>query len=459
MLERRSGRILNVASTAAFQPGPLMAVYYATKAYVLSFSEALASETAGTGVTVTALCPGPVPTEFQKRAGTEKGTLATGPLAVPARVVAAAGYRGLLRGDPLVVPGVREQGHRPGAPPLATPPGHRDLAAAPGEVALTPLITSPRCRSPLFIPPCGRWFAERLGEPTPPQREGWPRIRAGQHTLIAAPTGSGKTLAAFLSAIDALLAARAPTLPDDDAGPLRLAAARRSATTCRRTSSAPLAEIRERMDPSLPEVRVLVRTGDTPRERARARWRKRPPHILVTTPESLYILLTSDGGRRMLAHGATVIVDEIHALARDKRGSHLALSLERLEALAGAPFQRIGLSATQKPLDDVAPLPRRRGPRVRARRRGSPARRSTSAIEVPASPLTAVCSHEVWDEIYARIAELVARAPHDARLRQHAQDGRAHRRAARARASGEDAGHLPPRQPLARSAASTPSSG
>ena len=105
MLERRSGRILNVASTAAFQPGPLMAVYYATKAYVLSFSEALASETAGTGVTVTALCPGPVPTEFQKRAGTEKGTLATGPLAVPARVVAAAGYRGLLRGDPLVVPG------------------------------------------------------------------------------------------------------------------------------------------------------------------------------------------------------------------------------------------------------------------------------------------------------------------------------------------------------------------
>jgi len=106
MLERRSGRILNVASTAAFQPGPLMAVYYATKAYVLSFSEALASETAGTGVTVTALCPGPVATEFQKRAGTEKGTLATGPLAVPARAVAFAGYEGMLRGDPLVIPGL-----------------------------------------------------------------------------------------------------------------------------------------------------------------------------------------------------------------------------------------------------------------------------------------------------------------------------------------------------------------
>jgi short-subunit dehydrogenase len=106
MLERRSGRILNVASTAAFQPGPLMAVYYATKAYVLSFSEALASETAGTGVTVTALCPGPVLTEFQKRAGTEKTVLFTGPLAVAARDVAAAAYRGMLRGDPLVIPGI-----------------------------------------------------------------------------------------------------------------------------------------------------------------------------------------------------------------------------------------------------------------------------------------------------------------------------------------------------------------
>lgn len=106
MLARRSGRILNVASTAAFQPGPLMAVYYATKAYVLSFSEALASETEGTGVTVTALCPGPVGTEFQKRAGTEKGVLVTGPLALPAREVAEAGYRGMLRGSPLVVPGL-----------------------------------------------------------------------------------------------------------------------------------------------------------------------------------------------------------------------------------------------------------------------------------------------------------------------------------------------------------------
>jgi short-subunit dehydrogenase len=106
MLERRSGRILNVASTAAFQPGPLMAVYYATKAYVLSFSEALASETSGTGVTVTALCPGPVPTEFQRRAGTEKTTLVSGPLSVPASAVAEAGYRGMLRGRPLVVPGV-----------------------------------------------------------------------------------------------------------------------------------------------------------------------------------------------------------------------------------------------------------------------------------------------------------------------------------------------------------------
>src|SRR5262249_48625854 len=159
------------------------------------------------------------------------------------------------------------------------------------------------------------------------------------------------------------------------------------------------------VDPSLPEVRALVRTGDTP-QKARASMTRKPPHILVTTPESLYILLTSDGGRRLLKDVRTVIVDEIHALARDKRGSHLALSLERLEALVTGPLQRIGLSATQKPLSDVGRF------LVGVNRECSLVdtghlRQLDLAIEVPPSPLSAVCSHEQWDEIYERIAALV----------------------------------------------------
>src|SRR6185295_11156766 len=200
-----------------------------------------------------------------------------------------------------------------------------------------------------FHPSVRDWFGARLGEPTPPQRDGWPLIREGRHTLIAAPTGSGKTLAAFLSAIDGLLR-QGEALPDRTqvvyVSPLRALS-----NDVQKNLQGPLAEIRA-LDPTLPELRVLVRTGDTPASERTAMARK-PPHILVTTPESLYILLTSDGGRAMLKNVKTVIVDEIHALARDKRGSHLSLSLERLEMLAG-PFQRIGLSATQKPLNEVA---------------------------------------------------------------------------------------------------------
>lgn len=252
-----------------------------------------------------------------------------------------------------------------------------------------------------FHPAVRRWFEARLGEPTAPQREGWPRIREGGNVLIAAPTGTGKTLAAFLWAIDGLLG-EGPNLPDETRV-LYVSPLRALSHDIQRNLSGPLAEI-VADDPFLPGVRVLVRTGDTPAPE-RARMVRKPPHILVTTPESLYLLLTSGGGRGLLRTVRTVIVDEIHALARDKRGAHLALSLERLEALAGS-VQRIGLSATQKPLEDVARFlvgPDRPCALVDA----GTFRALDLAVEVPKSPLAAVCSHETWEEIYARMAELI----------------------------------------------------
>src|SRR5206468_1268526 len=253
-----------------------------------------------------------------------------------------------------------------------------------------------------FHPAVGRWFAERLGEPTPPQREGWPLIREGRHTLIAAPTGSGKTLAAFLSAIDSLLRQGADLA--DQTQVLYVSPLRALSNDVQKNLQLPLAEIAA-LDPSLPEVRVLVRTGDTPSGQ-RTAMTKRPPHILVTTPESLYLLLTSEGGRRMMATVRTVIVDEIHAVVRDKRGSHLALSLERLEALTGHPVQRIGLSATQKPLDEVGRFLVGAGRECALVDAGT-FRDLDLAVEVPPSALATVCSHEQWEEIYNRIAELV----------------------------------------------------
>src|SRR5262245_39079358 len=161
-----------------------------------------------------------------------------------------------------------------------------------------------------FHPAIRRWFAERLGEPTAPQRRGWPLIRSGAHVLIAAPTGTGKTLAAFLSAIDSLVSSGAE-LPDETRV-LYVSPLKALGNDVQKNLRGPLAELRE-LDPTLPEVRVLVRSGDTtPSERASMR--KRPPHVLVTTPESLYILLTSESGRTMLRTVRTVIVDEIHAV-------------------------------------------------------------------------------------------------------------------------------------------------
>ncbi len=258
--------------------------------------------------------------------------------------------------------------------------------------------------SPLadFHPAVWKWFAERLGEPTPPQREGWPVIREGRHTLIAAPTGSGKTLAAFLSAIDSLIR-QGPAL-SDETQVLYVSPLRALSNDVQKNLQGPLAEIRA-ADPSVPEVRVLVRTGDTPAGE-RTAMARRPPHILVTTPESLYLLLTSESGRGMLRTVTTVIVDEIHALVRDKRGSHLALSLERLESLAKRPIQRVGLSATQKPLENVGRFLVGAGRECRLVDAGT-FRELDLAVEIPPSPLSTVCSHEQWQEIYERMADLV----------------------------------------------------
>jgi ATP-dependent Lhr-like helicase len=252
-----------------------------------------------------------------------------------------------------------------------------------------------------FHPAIRRWFGERLGEPTAAQRRGWPAVRTGKHVLIAAPTGSGKTLAAFLAAIDSLVTRGAEL--EDATRVVYVSPLKALANDVQKNLSGPLAEIRA-LDPTLPEVRVAVRSGDTTSSE-RARMLRRPPHILVTTPESLYILLTSEGGRGMLRGARTVIVDEVHAMLGDKRSSHLALSLERLDALAG-PVQRIGLSATQKPLEDVGRFLVGAGRECTLIDEGH-LREMDLAVEIPPSPLETVCSHETWSEIYGRIAELV----------------------------------------------------
>ncbi len=204
----------------------------------------------------------------------------------------------------------------------------------------------------LFHPLIGRWFAERVGEPTEVQRLAWPRIAAGEHVLATAPTGSGKTLAAFLAAIDRLLTG---ALPCGAVRVLYVSPLKALGNDVQRNLLAPLGELKERFDAAgepMPEVRVLMRTGDTPSEE-RARMARRPPEILITTPESLNILLTSRRGRDLLAGVATVILDEVHAVVGSKRGVHLITGVERLARLAGE-LQRIALSATVRPLDRVA---------------------------------------------------------------------------------------------------------
>jgi len=267
-----------------------------------------------------------------------------------------------------------------------------------------------------FHPAIRTWFARRFpGGPTEPQRAGWPAIARGEDVLIAAPTGSGKTLAAFLVCIDRLLRraeAAGGALPDAISvvyvSPLKALAA-----DVGKNLEGPLAEIRavaRELGLELPELRVQLRSGDTPASQ-RAAMLRRPPHIVVTTPESLFLLLTSQRSRERLRAVETLVLDEIHAVAGDKRGVHLALSVERLAALCEGRLQRIGLSATQNPIEHTARLlvgaqdPAALPTIVDLGRR----RALDLAIEVPDSELSAVASNEQWDEILDRIAGHVER--------------------------------------------------
>ncbi len=268
----------------------------------------------------------------------------------------------------------------------------------------------------LFHPAVANWFAKQFAAPTPPQERAWPSIKERRHTLIAAPTGSGKTLSAFLAAIDDLVRLAQAGSLEDATQVVYVSPLKALSNDIQKNLQEPLGGIQQELKAlGLDEIniRTMVRTGDTPASE-RARMTKCPPHIIVTTPESLYILLTSEGGRRMLQTTRTLIVDEIHAMVGNKRGSHLALSIERLQKLAGDELVRIGLSATQKPVEEVA---RFLVGSANIDEDGTPdctiidsghRRELDLAVEVPGSPLGAVMSGEVWDEVYDRLAQLIA---------------------------------------------------
>ena len=253
------------------------------------------------------------------------------------------------------------------------------------------------------------WFVNKFGTPTEPQEQGWPHILGDKTTLICAPTGSGKTLAAFLACIDRLVRKALAAELEDQTEVLYVSPLKALGNDIQKNLDAPLGEILQLAQQRgflLPEIRTAVRTGDTLMHERRA-MQKRPPHILVTTPESLYILLTAAKSREILRTVKTIIVDEIHAIADDKRGSHLSLSLERLDALTGRRSTRIGLSATQKPIELIANFlagNARPGPAIV---QVSQRRHLDLAVEVPASELGPVASNEMWDEIYKRISDLV----------------------------------------------------
>ena len=265
-----------------------------------------------------------------------------------------------------------------------------------------------------FDPLIQEWFAG-IGEPTEPQKLGWPEIRSGRDVVISAPTGSGKTLAAFLSCLDDLVRrARTDDFPDETSV-LYISPLKALSNDIQKNLDRPLAEIRELADRcgvELQPIRTALRTGDT-KSYERQRMTKKPPHILVTTPESLFILLTAEKSREILKTVRTVIIDEIHAVADDKRGSHLAVSLARLERLVvsegrGRRPQRIGLSATVNPLKEVAQFLSSEFVNGRGRLVSVGHRRKMElAVEVPNDELSAVAATETWAEIYDRVAELI----------------------------------------------------
>ncbi len=252
------------------------------------------------------------------------------------------------------------------------------------------------------------WFITKFGSPTEPQLQGWPAILAGKSTLISAPTGSGKTLAAFLACINHLFEQSVNGELNDETEVLYISPLKALSNDVQKNLMQPLHEISQLAKERslvLSPIRTAVRTGDT-LTRERQAMLKKPPHILITTPESFYILLTAEKSRAMLSKVKTVIIDEIHVMINDKRGAHLSLSLERLEALLPHPLLRIGLSATQKPLDTVGRFLVGSTRQLPSIVNIGHARQLELHVEVPDSELGPVASNEMWEEVYDRLAVL-----------------------------------------------------
>jgi len=260
----------------------------------------------------------------------------------------------------------------------------------------------------LFHPAVSNWFEETFEQSSEIQKKAWPEIKKGNHTLISAPTGSGKTLAAFLASIDSLIKDGLNNELPESTMIVYVSPLKALSNDIEKNLQKPLKGIRESLlESGYADVKISVglRTGDTTPSQ-RTAMIKHPPHILVTTPESLYLLLTSVSGRKMLAHVNTVIVDEIHALIGDKRGSHLSLSLERLENLVQGSLTRIGLSATQKPIQLVSKFLTGVGKTCTIVDTGHK-RKLDLSIEIPSSPLTALMANEVWGEVYNQLQDLI----------------------------------------------------
>src|SRR5687767_4475265 len=263
---------------------------------------------------------------------------------------------------------------------------------------------------PDFHPVLQQWWASRFEEPTAAQLEGWRAIREGRHTLIAAPTGSGKTLAAFLTSIDQLLREGLESALPDEVRVIYVSPLKALSADIHKNLAVPRREIHAAAPV---KITAAVRSSDTPQPE-RAAMLRTPPHILVTTPESLYLLLTAERSRAMLRSARTVIIDEIHAVIETRRGAHLALSLERLDHAAGRQLQRIGLSATQKPIEMVAEFLVGAGRSTNNGKRNhctivneGHVRALDIALELTPSPLEAVMSAEVWGEVYDRLTQLI----------------------------------------------------
>src|SRR5258707_1753948 len=266
-----------------------------------------------------------------------------------------------------------------------------------------------------FHPAVAKWFEQTFGPPTEPQQLGWPAIQSGAHTLVAAPTGSGKTLAAFLASLDQLFRDGLDGNLAEETRVVYVSPLKALSNDIHKNLEQPLAGIRAALRANCGcdiDVRAEVRTVDTQAVKRQSMIRK-PPHILVTTPESVSLLLTSLSGRKLLRTVRTLIVDEVHAVVGNRRGSHLSLSVERLAALTDHPLQRIGLSATQNPMEEVARflvgtrnLEGAGNARCTIINCGH-TRKLDLAIELPGSPLDAFMSNEVWAEVYNRLADLV----------------------------------------------------